>query len=396
MERNKGFNVVFLVIFTLVVFLGNFCLPVFAFDNKSVDSGQAKAKATPLPSMTSAVLNKLNFTPYPTSAISQDLSIIKKETSGLENSKTTEKKYKKYVDGEVLVKYKNTKININTISGRDAASNFTNSKSLEKKEDIKRNNISVLKIKDKKTVEQKILDLKNDPNVEYAQPNYQYYPTDFANDTYADSLWGLNNFGQTVNGVAGKLGADIEAVNAWNINEGTSSSAIVAVIDSGVAYNHPDLVDNMWNGISCVGDDKSGNPINGGCQHGFDYQDNDKIPLPTIYSHGTHVAGTIASVKNNNKGIIGVAPKAKIMAIKMDGTTSQVIKSINFAQQNGATIINFSWGESFNYGAYSHYYLDQSLYDAIANFPGLFIASAGNSTQNHDSGEKRGQVPFCI
>ena len=317
-----------------------------------------------------------------------------------------------YVAGEILVKYKDTKINLDTTAGRSKALKFISSKLLETKEDLRKNNISVLRIKDTKTVEQKIAELKNDPNVEYAQPNYQYYPTSIpTNDTSRDQLWGLDNIGQTINGssysggvVAGTPDADIDAPEAWTINEGTNASVIVAVIDTGVAYNHPDLIDNMWNGINCK--DENGGPL-GGCNHGYDYEDNDNTPLPTNSSHGTHIAGTISAVKNNNKGVIGVAPQAKIMALKSSLTTSDNVKSINFAKQNGAKVINASWGcLGDNWGG-THAvcggegnYLDQAMINAIDSFPGLFVTSAGNGDgdadtegDNHDSGETHHSYP---
>jgi len=131
----------------------------------------------------------------------------------------------------------------------------------------------------------------------------------------------------------------------------------------------------MWDGSDCIGEDGDGNVIlGGGCMHGFDFIDNDKIPLPTSASHGTHVAGTIAAVKNNNKGIIGVAPNAKIMALKVDLptgglSTSAIIAAINFAEQNGAEIINASFGGTYE---------DLAEKSAINSFTGLFIAGAGN------------------
>jgi len=310
---------------------------------------------------------------------------LEEQTSTLKTQ--TKQERLNYVPGEILVKYKNTKINLDTATGRDIALNFTNSKFLEKKEDLRKNNISVLKIKENKTVEQKIAELGSDPNVEYAQPNFQYYPLAiFTDDPKRAELWGLDNEGlsQIVNGVAGTYDADIDAPEAWAINEGTNASIIVAVIDGGVAYNHPDLLENMWNGINCV---SYTNTVLGGCNHGYDFEGSeDKTPLPTTSSHGTHVAGTIAAVKNNNIGIIGVAPNAKIMALKSSLTTAENVKAINFAKYNGAKIINASWGDGFNGGVYSHYFLDQALYNAIRDFSGLFIAAAGNAGQNHDSG----------
>jgi len=290
-----------------------------------------------------------------------------------------------YVNGEVLVKFKNNKINLQSAAGRIAAANFIRSNFLEERDDFQKGNISVLKISDGKTIEQKISELKNNPAVEYVQPNFQYYHASInTDDTYKAELWGLDNTGQTVDSVAGVSDADIDAPEAWAISEATTTAAvIVAVIDSGASYNHPDLTANMWDGASCVGNDKNGGAIGGACQHGFDYEDNDKIPLPTNDSHGTHIAGTIAAVKNNARGIIGVAANAKIMAIKSSLTTSEIIKGIDFAQQNGAAIINASWGQ---YGTTNNAAYDLALYNAIKNFPGLFVAAAGNGGINHNDG----------
>ncbi|MFH1129228.1 MAG: immunoglobulin-like domain-containing protein [Patescibacteria group bacterium] len=348
----------------LFVILGNFSLPVLAYKKEGVNLEQTKT----LSDNSGTAFNKTDSLSRSASGLLQNSLMTTKENSGLEKSQQTEAKGKDYVEGEILVKYKNNKINLNTASGRTTALNFVKSKSLEKKEDLRKNNISVLKIKDSKTVEQKIAELKNDPNVEYAQPNFQYYPlTISTNDTKRAELWGLDNTGQTVNTITGTNDADIDAPGAWAINEGTNSSIIVAIIDDGVAYNHPDLVANMWDGTNCK--DDNGISVVGGCNHGYDYEDGDNTPLPTSDSHGTHIAGTIAAVKNNDKGIIGIAPRVKIMALKTNYTTSQIIKSIGFATQNGAKIINVSWGGTND---------DQSLKNAMIPFPGLFVVAAGN------------------
>lgn len=267
-----------------------------------------------------------------------------------------------YVEGEVLVKFKERKINLENWSGRLKAENFAFWKGLEKKEDIRKSNISVLKIKGDESVEGMVEKLKNDSDVEYVQPNFQYYPLSEV------VPWGLEK---------------IEIPEAWEISKGEESEddIIVAVIDSGVAYNHPDLADNMWNGNTCTGLDKNGVLIGGSCQHGYDYEDNDKIPLPTSSSHGTHIAGTIGAVKNDS-GIIGVAPNVKIMALKSSLTTADNISSINFAEENGAKIINASWGSYSTSG--EHY--DVALYNAIDGFSGLFVVAAGNESYNHDDG----------
>jgi len=351
------------LIFSVV--LGNFSLPVFAAEKTSVNFEQLRTGSKSNSSGPS--FGRLNATPKEM-----------EEKSGLTKSKQVETKGKNYVEGEILVKYKSDKIDLDTFSGRASALNFTNSRSLERKEDLRKNNISVLRIKDSKTVEQKIAELKNDTNIEYVEPNYRRYPTGInTNDTNRGLLWGLDNTGQSVNGVSGTGDADIDAPEGWAISEATTSaSVIVAIIDSGVAYNHPDLLENMWNGSSCK--DENGNSL-GGCNHGYDFENNDKTPLPTTSSHGTHIAGTIAATKNNGKGIIGVAPQAKIMAIKYGNDIASEIKAIDFAIQNGAKIINASFGGA-NFS--------QSEYDAINRFKtagGIFVAAAGNENTNNES-----------
>lgn len=303
---------------------------------------------------------------------------------GVKKENSINSTHSKYVEGEVLVKFKNNKIKLSTSAGKQAAKDFATAKSLERAEDFVTANISVLNIKDLKSVEEKIAELKKDPNVEYAEPNYRRYPAAIpTNDTHRGLLWGLDNIGQTVGGThttnnPGTADSDIDAPEAWAINEGTNAQVIVAVIDSGVAYKHPDLLLNMWNGTNCK--DANG-VLLGGCNHGYDYVDNDTSPHP-VDIHGTHIAGTIAAVKNNAVGTVGVAPNAKIMAIRFGLDVASEVQAIDFAIQNGAKIINASFsGEIFS----------QTEYDAIQRFKnagGIFVASAGNEATNSDTGAK--------
>lgn len=274
------------------------------------------------------------------------------------------------VPGEFIVKYKKEKINLQSSLVAPKLWMFMNRHEVRDVDADLSSNVQLFRTD--RNVDEIINEMKSDENVEFVQPNYIYrYASINTNDPDKDKLWGLHNSGQVVDGNTSVADADIDAPEAWAVNEGTNGEIVVAVIDTGVAYNHPDLKANMWNGQNCKNEN---NQTLGGCMHGYDFEDNDKIPLPTNSSHGTHIAGTIAAAKNNNYGIVGVAPKAKIMAIKTELTSISVIKSINFARYNGAKVINASFG-GFGY--------DYAMKQAIEAFPGLFIAAAGNSNKDH-------------
>jgi len=299
-----------------------------------------------------------------------------------------------FVKGEVIVQYKDFNQTTSKFSNGVSQADFAKKYSLIQKEKVAKD-ILLFKIKDSMSVEKKIIALEKDPNIEYAQPNFKYTPFDLGtNDPHKDLLWGLDNFGQRIQGsygdITGLVDADIDMSGAWSINEGVNDSVVVAVIDDGVLYFHPDLEESMWNGRDCK--DENGNTL-GGCMHGFDYDDNDETPLPVLSSHGTHIAGIIAATKNNLIGVAGVAPNAKIMALRTSYTTVDNVKSINFAKHNGAKVINASWGcyappsqggrhllcdGDYDFG-------DRTLRDAITAFPGIFIAAAGNGRGDGDS-----------
>ena len=184
--------------------------------------------------------------------------------------------------------------------------------------------LEVVKLSRGVSVKEAIDLYRQDPDVLYAEPNYILRTTLTPNDPRFGEMWGLNNIGQS----SGTPDADIDAPEAWNHTTG-SSDVIVAVIDSGVDYDHPDLSANMFrNTADCNnnGIDDDGNGYVDDC-YGIDTRNNDSDPMDDN-NHGTHVAGTIGAVGNNNRGVVGINWNVQVMACKFvnasgSGTTDE-------------------------------------------------------------------------
>src|SRR6266851_2940075 len=253
--------------------------------------------------------------------------------------------------------------------------------------------LEVIEDEDGKDAESLVAQYRALPEVEYAELNSEIkldhedsgHRHVHADDEMFSRQWGLFNSGQN----GGTAGADISAMRAWAVTKG-SDQVVVAVLDSGVDYSHPDLVNNIWSRppiIMAYRDDDltPEGPIND--VHGFNVVEDNGDPMDDN-GHGTHCAGIIGAEGGNGIGIAGVNWRVKIMPLKfMDaegtGTTKDAIEAINYVIDRkragvNVRIISASWGSTAK---------SRALEDVIriAYEEGiLFVAAAGNSSSDND------------
>jgi thermitase len=208
------------------------------------------------------------------------------------------------------------------------------------------------------------------------------------NDPMASRVWSFND--ASMNGVS--------VLKAYeNATTHAKETVIVAVVDTGVDYNHEDLKDVMWINEKEVADNGIDDDNNGYIDdiHGINTLSRDSNGKPSgeimdEHSHGTHVSGTIAAKQNNNKGIAGIASNVKIMGIRTvpndgDETDVDVVESYIYAAKNGARLINCSFGKQVNEGGK----IVQEAIDYVGKeYDVLVVAAAGNESSNNDVNPK--------
>ena len=256
----------------------------------------------------------------------------------------------------------------------------------------------VLRTKNIKSLKE---ELKNKAQIEYIENSYRsektklptpvslpentnFGPNDFFNDPKVNQIWSFNDANQ--NGVS---------VNAaYRVHAQTNTTpVIVAVVDTGVDYNHEDLKDVMWTNSGEIPGNKIDDDGNGYVDDVFGINTLNRDangratgnPMDT-HSHGTHVSGTIAAKQNNNIGIAGIASNVKIMAIKTvpnngDETDVDVAESFIYAAKNGAKLINCSFGKSANEGGNL---IPDTIKYIGETYGTLVVAAAGNDSSDID------------
>ena len=221
--------------------------------------------------------------------------------------------------------------------------------------------------------------------IAWIEPDIAFRPATVNDPLFADQ-WSLDNTGQYY----GTAGIDIAALEAWQLTTG-SREVVVAVIDSGIDINHPDLAGNIWTNpgeIAGNGIDDDGNGFIDDV-HGWDFVDNDNLPLDG-YGHGTHIAGTIGALADNGIGVAGVAPRVSLMALRFQddrgaGYTSGMLAALDYATRMrrdfGINIVasNNSW-EAGNFSL-----VVEAAIRAHGEAGITFVAAAGNSGTDTDA-----------
>ena len=228
--------------------------------------------------------------------------------------------------------------------------------------------LSLIRNESKMSLRELADQLALDPSVDYVEPNYIVRHSGVPNDPKWNKQWALPK---------------IDAAKAWDSAVG-SDSVIVAVIDTGIDYNHPDLQGNIWKNPGEIAGNKIDDDGNGYVDdvYGWDFCNKDNNPMDGD-SHGTHVAGTIAAATNNGVSVAGVSWHASLVALKFLsdegwGSVADAIDAVAYCAAMDFPISNNSWGG----GGYS-----QAMKDAIAaaaNKGHLFCAAAGNSATDND------------
>lgn len=216
------------------------------------------------------------------------------------------------------------------------------------------------------------------PQIAFVEPNYIYRPLLVPDDPRYSELYGLDR---------------MDAEQAWDSTTG-STNFVVGVIDTGILRTHEDLKENMWvnpgedlNGDGEITPDEENGIDDDGNGYvddfyGWDFANDDNDPSDNN-GHGTHVAGTIGAVGNNNKGVVGVNWEVKIVALKfLDpfGSTADAIDAVEYCRLTGIQLSNNSWGG----GGFSTA-LETAIRTAGEDVNHLFVAAAGNDGMNNDS-----------
>lgn len=295
-----------------------------------------------------------------------------------------------YIEGEVLVIFKGSVGQPSTASVL-ARHQLRLDKHFKWLSDRRGQQMGLVRAKNRNTAAL-LEELRKEPSIQTVEPNYlrHVFGQQQFNDPMFSQLWGLQNSGQSVKGVNGVQGADVRFSAAWALANTTTNPPVVAVIDTGVYYTHPDLASNMWvnpgerpaNGVD---DDGNGyvDDVNG-----YNFYAGNGNPSDSG-EHGTHVSGTIAACANNGIGVVGVNWRAKIMALCCSGdgsnlSDSAVIEAVQYAammKSRGVNVVAIN----ASYGGSSFSSVEQAAIQTAGDAGIVFCAAAGNDASDNDT-----------
>ena len=293
-----------------------------------------------------------------------------------------------YVEGEVLVTFKPT---VDT-RGAEAAMARRSLAVAQRFDRLSRHRgkVSALVREKNRGTARLLAELKADPSVETAEPNYLRHVSAASGDPNFGRLWGLRNTGQTVNGVTGTAGADTRFVEAWALARQNGPEVVVAVADTGLDPTHPDLAGNLWTNPAEIAGNGIDDDANGHIDdiHGFDFTGITGL-MSDSGEHGTHVAGTIAASGGNGLGITGLQFRAKLLPLKIssDGdsiSTSAALAAFDYAvglKESGVNLVAIN----ASYGGGSSSTTEREAIEALRDAGIVLCAAAGNDTANNDS-----------
>ncbi len=309
--------------------------------------------------------------------------------SGAGFSRSTPASAPRFVPGEVLVRYREE-------AGSQVRAAARRASGVRSARSLRAPGLELVRLRRGVAVGAAVASFRRSNGVLYAQPNNYYRLAALPRDPRFGELWGLHNAGQTVNGAVGAPDADVDATEAWDVTKG-SPKVTVAIVDSGLAYGHPDLAPNLWvnpdengRGREANGRDDDRNGLVDDSR-GWDFADADKDPLD-LESHGTHVAGIVGARGDNGVATTGVNWQVRLMALRVADsaglvTDKAIVEAFDYAAEKGARVANASFVSSAD---------SPALREAIRRHPKtLFVAAAGNGGDDGvgDDNDRAPQYP---
>jgi len=298
-----------------------------------------------------------------------------------------------YKPGELIIKLKKG-VSLNEVINNLHSANFKVKKYFSQLSKINQNEYYLIKNNINTSVQDASITslVTKIKGIDSVSLNYTRTTNSIPKDPLFYQQWGLNNTGQNYYGygdIKGTVGVDINAPDIWNITKG-NSNVVVAILDSGVDYKHEDLKNSMWKNKGEIAKNGIDDDNNGYVDdyYGYDFGsnndgDNDSDPMDIVsINHGTHVAGIVAASQNNGKGVSGVAPNVKIMALKGFRPDeyiylSDTIEALEYIVKMKNRNVNIV-AVNCSFGGASYSKIEEDAFRTVSDAGIIILAAAGN------------------